>query len=87
MNGPFSLFSEYGTAGHRYFGIVYVSCKGCKSLETYWLYVKHGSQNESYFARRITGDTYDLNALRLATDAEKYLDMIVPKTRRIYIQK
>ena len=26
--GPFSWFAGFATAGHRYFGIVYIGCKG-----------------------------------------------------------
>ncbi len=30
--GPFSLLNEFGTPGHRYFGIIYLGCKGCSSI-------------------------------------------------------
>jgi len=85
--GPFSLFSNQGRTGHRYFGIVYISCKGCKTLETYWLYVKDGARGESFYTKRRKEDSYELNALRLAADAEKYIEQIVPVTRRIYIYR
>jgi len=31
--GPFSWFTNFATAGHRYFGIVYIGCKSKNSFE------------------------------------------------------
>ena len=84
--GPFTLFGKYGTKGHRYFGIVYVGCKGCENLNTYWLYVKHGVVNESFYAKRTKKDTYAINPSQARID-EGYLQKLVPETRRIYIRK
>lgn len=83
--GPFSFFGSFGKIDHRYFGIVYVSCKGCKSLETYWVYVKHGSKNESFYAKRNSKDTFQINISKLKTNTEKYLEELIPQYRRVYI--
>lgn len=85
-NGPIALLGEYGKPGHRYFGIVYAGCKGCEDLETYWLYARHGSTNESFYAKRTKQDTYQLDWAKLTSQTEQYLEQLVPKTRRIYIR-
>jgi len=72
--GPFSLFSEFGIEGHRYFGIIYVGCKGCRNLETYWIYVKHNYPDECFYAMRNKSDTFKINGSRLVNDIDRYLE-------------
>ena len=79
--GPFSWFANFATAGHRYFGIVYVGCKGGERLRTYWIYVKHGHPAEGFYAERNKKDTYQVNPGRLVTDAN-YFETIIPTSRR-----
>jgi hypothetical protein len=83
--GPFSWFANFATKGHRYFGIVYVGCKGGQRLRTYWIYVKHGYPAEGFYAERNDRDTYEVSGRRLAADPN-YLETIVPKSRRRAIQ-
>ena len=78
--GPFSLLSKFATAGHRYFGIVYISCKSGERLRTYWLYVKHDHLG-GFYAERNEKDTYQVNPGRLATDPN-YIETIIPTNRR-----
>jgi len=79
--GPFSWFSSFATKGHRYFGIVYIGCKGGERLRTYWIYVKHGHPTEGFYAERDEKDSYEINPGRLATDIN-YLESLVPTDRR-----
>jgi hypothetical protein len=83
--GPFSLFANFATPGHRYFGIVYIGCKEGKRLRTYWIYVKHSHPEEGFCVERNEKDTYEVNPGRLATDAD-YFEMIVPENRRRMIK-
>jgi hypothetical protein len=83
-NGPKPIFHKFGSPGHRYFGILYLTCKGCSSTE-YWLYCKQGNPAEAYYAKRTETDTYLLDGSRLAT--ESYLEELVPPIRRIYINR
>jgi hypothetical protein len=84
-SGPFSLFANFATVGHRYFGIIYIGCREGKRLRTYWIYVKHGYPEESFCVERDEKDTYEVAPDRLATDAD-YFEMIVPKNRRRIIK-
>ena len=79
--GPFSWFTNFAAEGHRYFGIVYIGCKGGKRLRTYWIYVKHGNPTEGFYAERNGNDTYEVNPDRLSIDAN-YLETLVPTNRR-----
>jgi hypothetical protein len=83
--GPFSLFAHFATRGHRYFGIVYIGCKGGKKLRTYWIYVKHGYPEEGFYVERNEKDTFEVNPARLTMDTD-YFEMIVPKNRRHMIK-
>jgi len=83
--GPFSFFQQFGINGHRYFGIIYIGCKGCQALETYWLYVKHGHPDDGFYAKRIKEDTFQIQGARLINDLDNYLQELVPHERRIYI--
>ena len=83
--GPFSWFTNFSTTDHRYFGIVYIGCKGGERLRTYWIYVKHGHPAEGFYAERNNKDTYQVNTRRLAIDPN-YLETTVPKNRRRAIQ-
>ena len=85
QKGPFSVLSNYAIADHRYFGIIYISCKGGKGLRTYWIYVKHNHPEEGFYAKRNERDTYQINPVRLAVDAN-YFETIVPNTRRRIIK-
>lgn len=84
--GPFSLFGEFGVEGHRYFGIVYVGCKGCRNLETYWIYVKHGHPDEGFYSKRNKTDTFEINGSRLINETDRYLEDLIPEERRAYIR-
>ncbi len=84
--GPFAWFSQFAIKNHRYFGIVYVGCKGGSQLRTYWIYGEHGMPGISYFAERNKNDTYEINATKLKENTEKYLLYLVPNNRRIYIK-
>jgi hypothetical protein len=81
VKGPFSWFSNFATVGHRYFGIVYIGCKGGARLRTYWIFVKHGHPEEGFYAERNKEDTYQVNPGRLATDST-YFETIVSTHRR-----
>ncbi|MCX6145211.1 MAG: hypothetical protein NTZ35_18560 [Ignavibacteriales bacterium] len=83
--GPISWFSNFATPGHRYFGIVYVGCRGGERLRTYWIYVKHGDRNKGFYAERNERDTYQINIMKVATDPN-YLEKLVPVSRRRAIQ-
>jgi hypothetical protein len=83
--GPFSFLQQFGARGHRYFGIVYLSCKGCDELKTYWLYARHGERLGNFYARRQPSDTFTLDVGRLATASDRELLALVPEARRVYI--
>lgn len=83
--GPFSFLQQFGARGHRYFGIAYLSCKGCEELKTYWLYVRHGERLGNFYARRLATDTFTLDVGRLAADSARELAALVPEARRVYI--
>lgn len=83
--GPFSCFESFATAGHRYFGIVYIGCKGGRKLRTYWIYVRHGYPEEGFYAERKRDDTYQVDISRLRTDTS-YLRILVPEDRRRIIK-
>ena len=78
---------QFGTQGHRYFGILYLSCKGCDELKTYWLYVRHGDRHASFYAKRGVSDTFQVNAGRLAAGGERELAALVPEERRMYVRE
>ena len=84
--GPWSLLEGHATLGHRYFGIVYVGCRGARDLNTYWIYSEYGDPNEAFYVKRNKKDTYDIDPGKVRSD-EKYLDTIAPLRRRIYIKK
>jgi hypothetical protein len=79
--GPFTWFWNFAVSGHRYFGIVYVGCKGGAKLRTYWIYSKHGSAGDCFYAERDKSDTYQINVEQLAA-SKNYLDTLVPVSRR-----
>jgi hypothetical protein len=79
--GPFRLFGDFGQAGHRYFGIAYVGCRGGERLRTYWIYVTHGNSQESFFAERGRKDPFQINVGKAATDPN-YLRVLIPESRR-----
>jgi hypothetical protein len=79
--GPFAWFTNFAIRGHRYFGIVYVGCKGGERVKTYWIYVKHGSVSDCFYAERNKSDTYQINVGQLAVD-KNYLETLVPVSRR-----
>lgn len=84
--GPFTFLRTFGQTNHRYFGIIYISCKGCGSLETYWIYVKHMVRNESFYAKRNEKDTFNINMSELLSNTGSYLQQLVPPERRTYIR-
>ena len=86
-NGPFTLLGNFGIKDHRYFGIIYIGCKGGKKLRTYWLYAKHGKGEDSFFAERKPDDTFQINVSQLIANTERYLDNLIPKSRRKYISE
>lgn len=83
--GPMSLLANYATKGHRYFGIVYIGCKGGERQRTYWIYVVHGEADKGFYAERNKKDTYEINITNFAEDP-KYLETLVPLNRRRAIQ-
>ena len=83
--GPFTLLHKFAKENHRYFGIVYVGCKGCNRLRTYWLFVKHGSATDSFYAERNESDIYEINIHDLVNNTEKYLKGVIPEHRRILL--
>lgn len=85
--GPFTFFYKFAQKNHRYFGIVYVGCRGCERLNTYWIYARHGSADECFYAERNDRDTYEINVPNIVNDTENYLEKIVPQNRRIEIKK
>lgn len=84
--GPFAFLREFSQENHRYFGIVYVGCRGGAELRTYWLYVENFNQGKSFFAERIKEDTYEINMAKFKENTEGYLNSRVPQERRIYIK-
>lgn len=82
--GPFAWFGRFATPGHRYFGIVYLSCKGGERLRTYWVYAKHGDPASAFYAERNERDTFEFDVGRLAI-GQGYLDELVPRDRRMAI--
>ena len=83
--GPFSFLQQFGAPGHRYFGIVYLGCKGCDELKTYWLYARHGEPRGNFYANRQSSDTFRLDVGRIAADSGGELAALVPEARRVYI--
>lgn len=83
--GPTSLLGNDAIIGHRYFGIIYGSCKGCSDLMTYWIYFRHGNKNEAFYSSRSNADTLDINISRLVANTDDYLNHLIPKERRIPI--
>jgi len=79
--GPFTWFSNFAIPGHRYFGIVYVGCKGGEKLRTYWIYVKQGSPSDCFYAERNRSDTFQINVGQLAAN-KGYLETLIPINRR-----
>jgi hypothetical protein len=84
--GPFEFADKFSKIGHRYFGIVYVGCKGCENLNTYWFFTKHGESIGSFYAKRNRNDTFAINYSQLISKTKPYLDSLVPENRRIYIK-
>jgi len=82
--GPWSLLGKHGTNGHRYFGIMYLGCKGCSDLQTYWIYIRYGDAMNSFYTKRNTKDTFQISISRLISETDKYLTELVPKYRRNY---
>ena len=78
---PFAWFTKFAIPGHRYFGIVYVGCKGGERVRTYWIHVKHGSASDCFYAERNKSDTYQVNVGQLAVD-KNYLETLVSRSRR-----
>jgi len=85
--GPWSVLGKHGTDGHRYFGIIYLGCRGCTDLKTYWIYISYGDEGNSFYAKRNTKDTFQINISRLISETDKYLAELVPKHRRQYFTK
>jgi hypothetical protein len=85
-SGPTNILGHHGIAGHRYFGIIYASCKGCNDLKTYWIYCKHNSADEAFYASRTSTDTFYIEISELIKNADEYLKKLVPEDRRIYIR-
>ena len=83
--GPMGLFQSFASVGHRYFGIVYVSCKQSRQLRTYWLYVTHGEPTTAFYAERQSGEPFNLDLSLIASKERSYLDQLVSKERRIPI--
>jgi hypothetical protein len=85
-SGPTNVFGNYGITGHRYFGIIYASCKGCNDLKTYWIYCKHNATSEAFYANRTSTDTFDMDIPELINNTDAYLKRLVPEDRRKYIR-
>ena len=83
--GPFAWFSNFAIQGHRYFGIVYVGCRGGKKLRTYWIYVKHGFPDEGFYAERQQDEPFEVTPGRVLSEPE-YLEVLFPKNRRHLIE-
>jgi hypothetical protein len=81
--GPFRLLGAEQIAGHRYFGIVYVGCRGCDALRTYWVFSDLREPPQLTWVERTAEDTYTIDPERLAKDTGRYLDALMPSLRRI----
>ena len=81
------MLEIYGINEHDYFGIVYLSCRGCRALKTYWVYYKHGDKNNSFYAKHNNNDTFDLTPSQFISNKEAYLENIIPAKRRIPVEK
>lgn len=80
--GKFSLLGNHGTSEHRYFGFVMVSCKGCLTLNSYWVYTKYGEQGAAFYAIRDRMEGLTINASELIYNTESYLNGLIPNSRR-----
>jgi len=85
--GSFSFFSNFGIRNQRYFGIVYISCRDCEKLRTYWIYAKHGDATDAFYAERNRQDTFQINVSDLASNTQDYLKNLFPERRRISIKR
>jgi len=84
--GPWSVLGKHGIDGHRYFGIIYLGCKGCTDLKTYWIYIRHSNAENSFYAKRKIKDTFQISISRLISETDKYLAELVPENRRHYLK-
>ena len=82
--GPWSVLGKHGTNGHRYFGIIYLGCKECTDLKTYWIYIRYGDARNSFYAKRNAKDTFQISISRLISETDTYLTELAPKHRRNY---
>jgi hypothetical protein len=85
-SGPFKVLGNFAVPGHRYFGIMYLNCKGCSELKTYWVYIEVNKNGKSFYAKRDKDDTYNIDIAKLANKDEKYFESLVRLDRRIYIK-
>lgn len=83
--GPWAIFEKHAIKGHRYFGLVYVGCRGTKDPKTYWIFTKYGDPGESFYVKRKNNDPHGINLGKIRID-KKYLEEIAPLNRRIYIK-
>lgn len=84
--GPWKVLDNYGINNHRYFGIIYLNCKGCDELKTYWLYIDQANEKNSFYCKRIKSDTYGVSFDSLIY-FPTYLDRLVPIERRNKIKQ
>ncbi len=85
-SGPFKVLGDFSALGHRYFGIMYLNCKGCAELKTYWVYIEGNNEGKSFYAKRTQEDTYKIDIAKLANSDEQYFQTLVPLNRRIFIK-
>ncbi len=84
--GPWNILGNHAIENHRYFGILYLECKGCSKLKTYWIYFELNNNGNSFYIERNDEDTFEIQIDRLAKKDNTYFNSLLPEKRRIYIK-
>lgn len=85
MNGPVGILGNYFNDNNRYFGIVMIEGRGIR-LKTYWIYINTSNSSKSFYSIKNATDQNEIQFGRISMGDFKYLEEIVPLSRRTFIK-